>query len=300
MLIGLIKRIKNSARNRLYRVLYRKSIPSSIYMFFYRLESNRLGVKNLKIERRSNLFILTEKTANNVIQWSFPNNLRYLGSAYYDGLGSRGNYLAKDYRIDTIKLRSNDIIIDCGACFGDLWLYLNSLELNLKYFGIEPGIDEFKALKNNIELNKLSTLIKSSVYKNALGDSNGKKTFYYSPEGADSSLIMPVKYTNTYDVDVLTLDSFITDKGLGNQTIKLLKLEAEGFEPEILNGSINTLRNIEYIAADLGPERGVNEDCTLAEATNFLTKNNFEMILFNNNLWSSYRLSALYKNKLFT
>ncbi|WP_320674052.1 FkbM family methyltransferase [Prochlorococcus sp. MIT 1341] len=276
----------------------KKSIPSSIYMFFYRLESKRLGIKNLKIERRSDLFILSEEEEAKVVQWSFPNNLRFLGGRYSDGLTARGHYLAKDYRVDTIKLQSSDIIIDCGANFGDLWLYLNSLELNLKYYGIEPGIDEFKVLKNNIEINKTSTLVEASLYSNALGDSNGKKTFYYSPERGDSSLIMPLNYINTYEVDVLTIDSFVQGTGLSNQTIKLLKLEAEGFEPEILYGSINTLKNIEYIAADLSPERGVNEDNTIAEVTSFLTRNNFEMILFNNHV-PPYRLSALYKNRLF-
>ena len=45
-----------------------------------------------------------------------------------------------------------------------------------------------------------------------------------------------------------TLDSYNFKK------IKLLKLEAEGSEFEVLNGSLNTLKNIDYISVDYGPE----------------------------------------------
>ena len=101
-------------------------------------------------------------------------------------------------------------------------------------------------------------------------------------------------YKLTYKVKSITLDSFSEIAKLSNKNVKLLKLEAEGLEPEILKGSKNFLKNIEYIAADLGPERGINKECTLAEVTAILTKNNFEMLDFN-----YPRITALFHNKLF-
>ena len=73
--------------------------------------------------------------------------------------------------------------------------------------------------------------------------------------------------------------------------IKLIKVEAEGQEPEVLEGSLNTLKNIEYIAVDFGFERGLNQENTINSVNNILTKNNFEL----KNI-SEYRLVGLYKN----
>ena len=70
----------------------------------------------------------------------------------------------------------------------------------------------------------------------------------------------------------------------------LLKLEAEGAEPEVIYGANKTLINLNYIAADLGPERGFNEECTIKEVSNSLYKNNFKMIDF-----KYPRICCLYK-----
>ena len=68
------------------------------------------------------------------------------------------------------------------------------------------------------------------------------------------------------------MDDFITDK------VKLLKLEAEGAEPEILMGAENKLELIQYIAADLGFERGKKEESTYKQVTNFLLSRGFILV----------------------
>ena len=69
------------------------------------------------------------------------------------------------------------------------------------------------------------------------------------------------------------------------------KLEAEGLELEVLKGSIKTLKNIEYVSVDYGPERGINSNLTIAEVTNFLYTNSFKIID-----GSRYRYIGLFKN----
>ena len=48
--------------------------------------------------------------------------------------------------------------------------------------------------------------------------------------------------------------------------IKLLKLEAEGAEPEILLGGLDKIHLIDYICADVGPERGLSYETTLVSS----------------------------------
>ena len=71
-----------------------------------------------------------------------------------------------------------------------------------------------------------------------------------------------------------------------------MKIEAEGHEPEVLKGSIETLSRTNYISVDFGPERGVNEEFTIVDVNKILYENNFELIRF-----SEYRFIGLYKNK---
>ena len=71
---------------------------------------------------------------------------------------------------------------------------------------------------------------------------------YLNTDGADSSLIY-FGTDNSINVETKMLDSFNYDK------IKLLKIEAEGAELEVLKGSIKTIKKTEYITVDYGPER---------------------------------------------
>lgn len=77
--------------------------------------------------------------------------------------------------------------------------------------------------------------------------------------------------------------------------ITLLKLEAEGSEPEILMGAEEYISIIKYIAVDGGPERGVYKEETLSKVINFLLSHNFELLCTDLN---SKMGRALFRNKL--
>ena len=104
-------------------------------------------------------------------------------------------------------------------------------------------------------------------------------------EGGNSSF---VKFgSEEYnEIEVARLDKIIP---LDKQ-IKLLKIDAEGYEPEVLDGAKNILPNIEYISVDFGGERGANEEMTIIEVNDFLYENNFKLIGL-----SKIRMVGLYK-----
>ena len=126
----------------------------------------------------------------------------------------------------------------------------------------------------------------SRIYDFGLSNERGVVTFYSCPNDADSSIIEPPKYEKCIDIKVERLDELIL-----NTSIKFLKLEAEGAELEVLEGARKILHNIEYIAADLGYERGVLMESTFLNVTNYLLKRNFILIEFDFN-----RMTFLYKN----
>ena len=87
------------------------------------------------------------------------------------------------------------------------------------------------------------------------------------------------------------MESLIKDLDINK--IKLLKVEAEGYEPEILEGIGSMLKKIQYIAVDGGYERGIINEQTFTDITNYLLHNGFEIIDIN---FVHYR--ALFLNKL--
>jgi FkbM family methyltransferase len=198
--------------------------------------------------------------------------------AFKNGIDQRGDYLGETYLLDKISFSNSDIIIDIGANSGDLLIYFENKKLNIKYIGFEPGKFEFETLKMN-NLN-------GALHNFALGSTDCEMNFYYKPDSGDSSLIEMNGFSAIHKVSVKSLDSIIQ-----NEPIKLIKLEAEGFEPEILIGAKNIIAKTKYISADLGFERGKEQHTTAPQVINYLLSKNFEVIGI-----SQDRLCVLFKN----
>lgn len=60
--------------------------------------------------------------------------------------------------------------------------------------------------------------------------------------------------------------------------MKLLKVEAEGAEPEVLLGSRDILRNVDYVTVACGPERGPNLLSTDVECEAIMVSEGFARI----------------------
>ena len=199
---------------------------------------------------------------------------------YKNGPEERVGYLGYSYFLDSVDFKDGDVVIDCGANIGEVFFYFKMKKCNIEYIGFEPSPREFECLKSNVD--------GMSLYNLGLWHEDGSLDFYISSLGADSSIIKPKTYSHVKKISTSRLEDIYKIKN--GSLIKLLKLEAEGAEPEVLLGCGSLLENIEYISADLGYERGVNEESTFLPVVNFLLKNGFEIIEFNNK-----KLTALFK-----
>ena len=188
-------------------------------------------------------------------------------SLYKHGLQTRANQLFSSYLLDQIIFTKDDIVIDCGANYGDLYLALQNKILPQNYVSFEPGLDEFKCLQLNAP--------GSTNFNLGLSDESGERDFFISSAGADSSVIQPKKHTSVLKIQTITLDEYYEKNNL--DTVKLLKLEAEGFEPEILDGAGVFLNHCEFVAIDGFYERGINEEETFCALTNKLCAAGFVM-----------------------
>ena len=200
----------------------------------------------------------------------FFNNKNRGFNLYRDGIDKRGSFIFSSYCLQHIKFSKEDIFIDCGANYGDMMLELSKYIKFSNYYGIEPSTASFKILKKNIKGNN------SKLINKALGKENNVLPFYISEEEADSSIIKPKIFNEIINVLVITLENLIKEFHI--KEVKLLKIEAEGYEPEILEGLGNLLQICKYVAIDGGYERGENKEQTFTTQTNYLINNGFVMI----------------------
>lgn len=209
-------------------------------------------------------------------RYFYAKNQNY--NCYINGIAKRGIELGNVYFCPQIKFEDNDLVIDCGANVGDLKIYFEENNLKVRYVGIEPSPKEFFCLNKNVS--------PSETHNIGLWSEDSSLDFYVSSHNADSSFIQPQSYTEKITIPTQRLDS------LFDQPVKLLKIEAEGAEPEALIGCERLLKNVEYISADLGFERGITQESTLPSVTNFLLRKNFDLIAI-----GFPRVVALYKKR---
>ncbi len=201
--------------------------------------------------------------------------------AYYAckrGFPRRAELLGEAYLLSRIAFAPGDVVVDCGANVGELKLYFTHKAIPIEYIGIEPSPLEYDCLRSNVA--------PSQTFNVGLWNTEGSLDFFLSSQAADSSFVEPPQYDEIVKVQTRRLDVLLPEK-----SIKLLKLEAEGAEPEVIEGCSGILSRIEYISADVGFERGVEQTNTLAPVTNFLLANGFELVDV-----GQKRLVALYRN----
>ncbi|MCU0397128.1 MAG: FkbM family methyltransferase [Cyclobacteriaceae bacterium] len=212
----------------------------------------------LKVEN-GNYYIVEDE-----IKIQLASKVRY--SRYLKGVKNTLDSLAKNYFLDKIKFEQHNVFVDCGANVGELGIWLKQKYHELIYIGFEPSSSEFKALSQNLSGN--------SLYNLALWSSNESLKFYLSIDTADSSLIQPSDYTDIISISAVRLDTVISNVN----RIKVLKVEAEGAEPEVLEGAYSLIDICDYIVVDTSPERGVKKDETTVHVIDYMYQRGFKLL----------------------
>lgn len=217
----------------------------------------------IRIELRDGHLIATDNR-NSKIHYAFPERTPF----YKSSISGRLLSLLKDYMLDSLEIPANATIIDCGANIGEVGMGLRLRAGAIDYHAFEPSEQEYQLCQLN---NPLGTCTKAALWKKT-----ETLTFYSKKASADSSAIEMNGFDAIVTVDAITLDDYCKQKDL--KEIFLLKLEAEGAEPEVLEGAKGILPKIRYISADCGFERGKERASTAPDVVNLLLRHGFEMV----------------------
>ena len=168
---------------------------------------------------------------------------------FIKGFEHAGKRMWNRYKIDEL-LRGIEprTIIDIGANIGEFSYYADKKYLGrVKIHAFDPDPIAKQCFENNV------VGIDATFNLVALSNKLGEEDFYLKTDTADSSLHKPNGASVKIKTKIDTLDSFFNNLEL--QQPVLLKMDAEGHEPEVLLGGIATLKQISWISVDAGLER---------------------------------------------
>ena len=246
------------------------------YVFLRNILESVFYNKNFSLFYENKFYVRKYSTFQNIFFYH-KERTRMYGRGYNFRLRS----LEKIYFINKIKFNNLDTVIDCGSNIGEIGLLFKLKKIKINYIAFEPASYEFKCLKKNIGINNFN------LYKVALWKHFSNNDLFVKSETADSSLFRINNYDFIKRVKCKKLDDYNF-----NKNIKLLKIEAEGAEPEVLIGAERTIQNCSFISVDAGPERGVDQKTTVKQVTHFLLNRNFILVKK-----SVGRIILLFKNK---
>jgi FkbM family methyltransferase len=166
------------------------------------------------------------------------------------------------YIIEHIHLGPQDIAIDVGANIGWYTALLSRLsEPGAQIFAFEPDPETYRLLCGNLRAN---SIIGVTALNLALGETSGTAVLHRykaSNNGRHTLSAGSDGGGGACQVNVETLDSFCSSRGLENSRIRFLKIDVEGFEYYVLRGATNLLRRCDCILLEFN--RGETGDKVL-------------------------------------
>lgn len=188
---------------------------------------------------------------------------------YRVGIERRLHSLAKEYCFPEAFFDTPRVFVDVGANSGEFGILVE--RAGGQYIAVEPDPAALRALKVNVS--------SQEIYPVAVSDHEEIQQFFLKPETADSSLYPPEGFGgDSINVRVTTLDSLAIENNFP-RTLDVVKIEAEGMEPEVIRGAQKVLRASKLCAVDAGPERG--GESTAPEVISLLHAFKFTLLTYN-------------------
>lgn len=157
------------------------------------------------------------------------------------------NYKMKEFwMLDLFKLinpSDTDILLDVGANTGQTLLKWKSVNVKAPYFGLEP-IPQCAEYLN--ELTKSNQFMHTQIIERALFNVDGPKELHYHFEDETdrtASLVkMHYKEKKSETVECIMFEQFLEQYSVDRSKIKVVKIDVEGGELEVLQNLLSFLK----------------------------------------------------------
>lgn len=163
----------------------------------------------------------------------------------YWGLASE---LLGPYDLGSIPFKPGDVVLDIGAHKGMLASYIAKRWPGLRIYSFEPEPENFKLLEENLKRNKVKDV---KPYELAVTADGRRFPMIHGSHSAEASgyFFEDVAPDRVFTVKSTTIKAILGRHRI--KKVKLLKLDCEGAEHEILAGSKNWVRKVEYVRGEI-------------------------------------------------
>lgn len=173
-------------------------------------------------------------------------------------------------------------VLDIGVGHGTHELYKTFPDA---YHVLVEPLEEFQT-----DIRKILKKYKGKHCPLAVGRENGKRTFNVNLTLLECSSfcdrIFPGGSGDSFqqrEVEVVTLDDLVEKERLSAPFV--LKIDAEGYELEIIEGATKLLNNTDFVIAELSLIKRFNDSCTLGDFIRSMEQRGFRVftVLYMNN-----------------
>jgi len=140
---------------------------------------------------------------------------------------------------ESLKKEKSPFVIDVGANAGVFTHLLWALKPTSEIFAFEP----LPLMNKKIRAWNERTKANLTLFQRAVSDKCGTATFCAdSDNDTNASLELTDDKRNGFTVETVTLDSALPDR-----PIFLIKIDVEGFEPQVLDGAKKAIQNARFL-----------------------------------------------------
>lgn len=173
-----------------------------------------------------------------------------------------------------------DLLIDIGANTGQSAIQARHEGYTNEILSFEPLLEAHEALcKNSDEDSRWSVFKRCGLGSqtlmaniNVAGNSGSSSMLDMLPRHVNAA--PESQYSSTQEVEVLTLDSIFKEISAGHKNI-FLKIDTQGYEHEVLAGSMNSLNQIKAVQLELSTTPLYSTQYLYDYFFDFFKKNNY-------------------------
>tara|TARA_B110000196_G_C21119734_1_gene652525 strand:- start:826 stop:1536 length:711 start_codon:yes stop_codon:yes gene_type:complete len=183
-----------------------------------------------------------------------------------------------DNAIQSQILKDNPTIFDVGAHEGESITRFKKIFKKPKIHSFEPQIKSFAILKklqnDNIIVNNCALGSKEDLKKFYINSNDATSSFV--PIDTSSKHLKGIKTIDNEKINIKTLDDYVLKEKINY--IDLLKIDVQGYETEVLLGSLKSLSNkIHFIEVEICFVEYYQKISSFFNIENIINEYNFEL-----------------------
>lgn len=213
----------------------------SAYEFYTRVHPNR---DRIQTKRVGDCYSATNLETRETV---YVHDSRFIGRVQRMGYESYRKRLRNKYQCDDfVSVESGDTVVDAGSFIGGF--ALSTIDDAERVVIVEPDIRLHNPLRLTFENKDDITIVGK-----ALADESGTAEMQFGDDPSENSLINidAGEMSHISVVELITLEELMSSQEMSS--IDFFKLDAEGAEPEVIDGFGEACPR--KVAIDTGPER---------------------------------------------